>query len=64
MTGDAILMGLVMLLVAAASGAVGYCAGVKDRIDATMEEMLQAYEEDLAGRIARQIGEVTQDEEG
>ena len=64
MAGDVILMGLVMLLVAVASGAVGYCAGVKDRIDTTMEEMLQAYEEDLAGRLARQIGEVAQDEEG
>ena len=64
MTGDAILMGLVMLLVAAASGAAGYCAGTMNRFNDMMEEMWQAYEERLRERISALAGEETQDEEG
>ena len=51
MTGDVILMSLVMLLVAAGSCAAGYCIGMKNRFDDMMEEMRQAYEERLAERI-------------
>ncbi len=64
MTGDAILMGLVMLLVAAGSCAAGYCIGMKNRFDDMMEEMWQAYEERLRERISGLTGEEVQDEEG
>lgn len=64
MTGDVILMGLVMLLVAAASGAAGYCAGTMNRFNDMMEEMWQVYEERLRERISALTGEATQDEEG
>lgn len=63
MTGDAILMGLVMLLVAAGSGVAGYCIGMKNRFDDMMEEMWQTYEERLQERISTLTGEVVQDEE-
>ena len=64
MAGDVILMSLVMLLVAAASGAAGYCAGTMNRFNDMMEEMWQAYEERLRERISALTGEATQDEEG
>lgn len=57
MAGDVILMGLVMLLVAAGSAAAGYSIGMKNRFDDMMEEMWQAYEERLQERISALTGE-------
>lgn len=50
---DVILMGLVMLLVAAGSAAVGYCIGMKNRFDDMVEDMWQMYEAEFEERISR-----------
>ena len=50
---DVILMGLVMLLVAAGSAAAGYCIGMKNRFDDMVEDMWQMYEAEFEERISR-----------
>ena len=46
-------MGLVMLLVAAGSCAVGYSIGMKNRFDDMVEDMWQMYEAEFEERISR-----------